>query len=38
VAGEQGLECPAHPAGVDPGEIDFGDQRLGPAAEPLVGR
>src|SRR4029450_13673710 len=31
VAGEQGLECPPYPAGVDPGEIGFGDQSLGPA-------
>ena len=28
-AGEQGLERPAHPAGVDAGEVDLGDQQLG---------
>ena len=37
-AGEQGLERPAHPPGVDPGEVDLGDQQLGAPAQTLVGR
>ena len=38
VALEQLGQRPAHPAGVHPGEIGLGDQRLGAVAEPLVGR
>src|SRR6188472_1298294 len=38
VAFEQLGKRPAHPAGVRPGEVGLGDQRLGPATEPLVGR
>ena len=36
--GEQPRQCSPHPAGVHPGEIGLGDQRLGTMAEPLVGR
>ena len=38
VALEQLGQRPAHPAGVHPGQIGLGDQRLGATAEPLVGR
>jgi len=38
VAFEQLGQRPTHAAGVHAGEIGLGDQRLGPAAEPLVGR
>jgi hypothetical protein len=38
VAGEQAGQRPAHPAGVHPGQVDLGDQRLGAMAEPLVSR
>jgi hypothetical protein len=38
VALEQLGQRPTHAAGVHAGEIGLGDQRLGPAAEPLVGR
>jgi hypothetical protein len=38
VAFEQLGQCPAHPAGIHPGEIGLGDQRLGAVAQPFVGR
>ena len=38
VALEQPGERAAYPAGVHPGEIGLGDQRLGAVGEPLVGR
>ena len=38
VAFEQLGQRPTHAAGVHAGEIGLGDQRFGPAAEPLVGR
>src|SRR5688500_10540943 len=37
-AGKQGLEGPAHPTGVDAGEVDPGDQQLGAPAQAPVGR
>jgi hypothetical protein len=37
-ASEQGLERSTHPAGVDPGEVDLGDQQLGAPAQAPVGR